>query len=132
MDIQTISASLTSLGTAVKIMKGIASINKDAEINLKVIELQSVILNLQSSLLFIQSGFSDLIRENEILKDKISLKGKMNFKKPFWYMENDQIPFCPHCWESQGKSIHLTSYRRDEGIAYDCKHCNTHYYPYEM
>jgi hypothetical protein len=35
----------------------------------------------------------------EVLKRQLALKKKMAFKQPFYYQDEDKVPFCPRCFE---------------------------------
>jgi tRNA(Ile2) C34 agmatinyltransferase TiaS len=65
--------------------------------------------------------------ENKELKEKLQLKQKMIFEEKigFYGQENDEVPFCPRCWESDSKAIHL----RGPNIHgnYKCPQCKTRY-----
>jgi hypothetical protein len=93
-------------------------------------ELYQKILDLQSEILEITEENNSLKRELTQAKEQLEIKEKMIFKKPFWYMDGDNTPFCPHCWENERKTIHLigptvTSF----GPNYDCPHCKQNYTP---
>ena len=75
MVLTEISAAFTSLKVAADIIKGILSLNKDSTINSKVIELQSVILTLQSELSSMQSKHEEIIQaKSDVEKELIQLK----------------------------------------------------------
>lgn len=87
------------------------------------IELNRRIVNLESEVF-------DLIRENRDLNDKVeelktlfAISKKMIFKSPFYYTEGDEIPYCPKCWETEKKAIHLLVEDVAAGLRYDCPNC---------
>ena len=147
MDFQTIGAAVNGLKTATDIVRAIVSLNKDAEINAKVIELQNVILSLQSHLLQIQE---DLVQMSKA-KDKLEkeLAGAMawtGIEKEYKLTEVAQGVFvyssqldpkpnapahwlCPNCFEKRQKSILQMIARRvffgpgAYGSLYECPNC---------
>ncbi|MEK0336567.1 MAG: hypothetical protein QQN41_03930 [Nitrosopumilus sp.] len=97
----------------VKIVKDLDNI----ELYGKLLDLQGQVNNLN------QENISKTERIKE-LEDLLSVSGKMNFQSPFYYLDGDEIPFCPRCWESNKKAIHLlgTPHRSQE-----CPECNNKY-----
>lgn len=69
----------------------------------KVVALEADILALQQENLGLKKSMSQL-------QEKLDLKASMIYEKPFcWKVEGDRRegPYCPKCWESEGKPIHL-------------------------
>jgi len=82
------------------------------------IELYRKILDLQSEILDLNSENSQLRESIKSLEEEKVLHTKMVFQNPFYFQENDEIPYCPRCWESDNKTIHLI-----EGINPTTKKC---------
>jgi hypothetical protein len=62
--------------------------------------------------------------ENEELRDTLSFKGKLTFRAPLWYAADDPVPYCPICWETQRKAIHVDGPMNvAAGTRYDCLSC---------
>jgi len=85
-------------------------------------------VDLYRRILTLEQEVFELNEENRSLKERISnlenikdITSKMTFKSPFWYMEDDEIPHCPRCWESDKRTIHLVEIP-DHG--FECPQCN--------
>jgi hypothetical protein len=72
----------------------------DVELYRKIVELEGEIIELTKT-------NRELEEKNVDLKKKLEIKSKMEFKKPFYFMGDDKQPYCPLCWESVQKAIHL-------------------------
>jgi hypothetical protein len=133
--IQEISAALTGLKAATDIAKGINALKVGVEVDTKVSELLSTIIDLQHSMLELQSKFGDLQTENEHLKAQILQMETsatehlaLQFVNNVYWKKGDSTPFCPKCWEKDGKQIHLTGPHEDEwrGVTYYCTVCGNY------
>ena len=51
----------------------------------------------------------ELQRENLALKKQFDEQAKMQMNGPwgYYFQDGDDVPFCPKCWESDRKAIHL-------------------------
>lgn len=76
-----------------KTLRDMAAEYKNAELNKKILDLQSDMFEL------VEENQS-LKQEIESFKKQISLSEKLSFQSPFWYMEGDSQPYCPRCKES--------------------------------
>lgn len=83
-------------------------------------EVYQILLDLISKILPIIDENEKLKRENTTLKERENTKSKMNFKSPFCYMEGDENPYCPRCWENDKKAIHLIQKSKS---FYSCPQC---------
>lgn len=88
----------------------------DIELMHQIVELQSEVFELQ--------------RENLELKKRLHEREKMQMKGPhgYFFQEGDDVPFCPKCWEGDGKAVHLPAvenYMR--GLGRICRVCRHHY-----
>ncbi len=92
------------------------------------IELNRKIVNLEGEV-------QDLTRDKRRLESKVEelaavveMKQNLVFKAPFWWLENDETPYCASCWENQKKAIHVVL-RVDvaDHISWDCPTCK-HFY----
>ena len=49
----------------------------------------------------------------------------MKFESPFYYAENDKVPYCPRCWEVDKKAVHFPPpHMCPSGPCYTCQQCN--------
>ncbi|MDD2887034.1 MAG: hypothetical protein PHY66_04455 [Aliarcobacter sp.] len=131
MDITIIGTAFSHLKTSMDIAKLIsdsASSLSEAETKLKLAELISSLADLKMELADIKVdliGKDDVIRE---LKNKIEEKESLLFDGKFYLKEGDKIPFCPTCWESNKKAIHLIFKNYQSfGKCQECEVCKTKY-----
>lgn len=104
----------------------------EAETRLKLAELISSLADLKMELSDIKV---DLIEKDEVireLKNKIEEKESLIFDGRFYWKKNDKRPFCPICWESNKKAIHLISRTSFDYAGLkkfeECQVCNNFYY----
>ena len=90
-------------------------------------------LQLLSKLLDIQAAVYDLYDENAELRLAIKelqnideLSSKLKHIGDFYYLPNDESPFCSRCWEASNKLIHAQQYA-DWGT-YKCPECGVNSY----
>lgn len=131
-ELSAIASTLTSLKAAADLaiaLKGSATSLKDAEIKFKVAELLSNLADAKSSLADTKIEISDLKEEIDRLNRKLNEQEEMVFKKPFYFREGDDQPFCPTCWEKDQKSIHLSGeHSWSTGNGYCCEVCENTIY----
>ena len=82
---------------------------------------QQKIVDLQGDILDLTTKNQELERENRELRETLSLKGKMKWTAPVYYVEGETDPYCPKCWEGSQKQIHL--FERVDGKL-NCKSCD--------
>src|SRR5215470_18111702 len=72
-------------------------------------ELVKLILDLQKEFFAMKNENLMLFAELAKLKREADLRRMMQMRPPshFYFQEGDETPFCPVCWESRGKAIHL-------------------------
>ena len=68
----------------------------DMELYRKIVELEGGIIEL--------SKINMKLEQNNVdLKRKLEIKENMKFKKPFYFLGDDTLPYCQLCWESDQK-----------------------------
>lgn len=65
-------------------------IGSDIEAQEKIMELREYVLDIQEQNQKLKSEISEL-------KKLADLSSKLSFKKPFYYIEGDETPYCPKC-----------------------------------
>ena len=93
-------------------------------------------IDLYKQIVELEGQIINLSRENHQLKVKLHDLEKrvqeeqvMTFRKPFFYKDNDEEPYCPKCWEADHKAIHLDGPKEyTEGTCYLCLECKTTFY----
>src|SRR5215470_1336026 len=74
-------------------------------------ELLKLILNLQRDIFALESDNLKLNVELASLKRELDLREKMHMRPPYnyYFRDGDDVPFCPACWENEGKATHLSA-----------------------
>jgi len=75
---------------------------------IKSLELSQRIANLHSDIVALVEENLRLNDENKELKETLRLKREMKYKEPFYFLDGDETPFCPACWESKSQLVHLS------------------------
>jgi hypothetical protein len=97
-------------------------INRLLEQGAKVEALQKI-MALKESELALREKNLQLEEELSALRAKAELKGKVNHKPPFFYLEGEDKPLCPKCWQEKQKTNYLLSEAWNKGTRYDCPVC---------
>lgn len=121
--------SWTSMEAALGILdnaKEIADLIKkigDIELYRKIVELEGEIIELTRKNRILEEEIEQLHKERELSKALI-------FKKPFYYMNGDEIPYCPNCWEIKKIVTHLDGPVHSETgqERYECHNCGNKWY----
>jgi hypothetical protein len=72
----------------------------DADLYRKIVELQAEVVQ--------QAGENfQLKKQVKELEESIAFSGKLTYKAPYYFAENDFTPYCPTCWEDHRKAVHL-------------------------
>ena len=89
----------------------------DVELYRKIIELEGEIIELTRE----KREFEDEVIRTKTLLVKTH---EMIWKKPFYFVEGDETPYCAPCWETNKVQVHL----KETGTlmeAWKCPNCNT-------
>ncbi len=105
-------------------VKEIAELAKkynDDELNQKILDLEGHILALITQI----HSLEEVSKESE---KTLTLIKKMQFKKPFYFQEDDPIPFCPRCWEKEKNPVHLLGpVKVSTGMRFGCPSCKEYF-----
>jgi hypothetical protein len=84
----------------------------------KIMEMRLAALEFQEENLTLKARVKELEAE---LHQKKSLK----HDRMFYWLEGDQVPYCPHCYETEQKLIHLFSvrYLNNKNEHFQCNTC---------
>jgi hypothetical protein len=94
----------------------------------KNLELYTKILDLEVNIYELSREKRSVDERNEELEKLLKFKDQLVFKDPVYYVENDNTPYCPKCWESESRAIHLTI-DKDSDRGYGiCQQCKSRYY----
>ena len=94
-------------------------------------ELFKLILALQRDIFDLESENLKLNVELTSLKRELALSEKLHVRPPYpyYFRDGDDVPFCPACWESERKAIHLSAPEHvDLGIRRQCRVCKETYW----
>jgi hypothetical protein len=89
----------------------------DIELYRKIVKLEGEVIELTREKRVLEEQIQQLQLQLEMAK-------KLTFRAPFYYAPPDEVPFCPRCWETDKKAIHLTGpLQVIAGTRYDCPEC---------
>ncbi len=129
-DAVSIIATIAAIKNSIDIVKAV----KDADYDLDKAILKEKIAVLIDSLLEAKiqaSEILDLLQEKDTiiakLEDLLKLKSKLERQNGKYYEVDENgkligIPYCPRCWESEQKPIHLLP-TEDEEDHFRCANC---------
>jgi hypothetical protein len=95
------------------------------------IDLYSKIVALQSEVVKLSSRNVELEQKCSELEAELSRKKKLRHERSLYFADNDPIPYCPHCWETSEKLVHLfgpKTLMQPGGEMWECHACNNDYF----
>ncbi len=145
--------TLTSAIAGINALAGLTGKIGDAkvrqELNGKIADLQSAVIQARQQSIEIQEKYDSAIREMKALKGQLEEKGREVFLHGVWwltteYRDNEESerqqeeiyntswdgPYCPLCKEKDGKWIHLKPNGQtapNDRFVYECEVHNTDY-----
>jgi len=130
MDLTSVSTILGSIKTATEIAKLIKASDlslEKAETKLKLADLISTLADAKIEVTDIQQALIEKDHQILELKDKLSIKQKLQWSKPYYWLvdgENKDGPYCQHCYDKFKELIRLQGI--GEGY-WECKACKNGY-----
>jgi hypothetical protein len=95
------------------------------------VPLMKQIVDLQSQMMDQQAELITTKQERRAATEKLSLREKISRRGTagYFYLDGDNDPLCPVCWERDAKIVHLPqSEKWNGGIRRDCNECEkTHW-----
>jgi hypothetical protein len=71
-------------------------------------------IEAQEKIMELREGAMELQEENLALRERVKLleiesnqKKSLKHERALYWMADDTVPFCPHCYETDGKLIHM-------------------------
>jgi hypothetical protein len=92
------------------------------------IELYKKLVSFQSEMFALQEENRDLKESIRQLQEKLNLKAKVVWQRPFYWMQDGDErdgPYCQKCYDSEGKLVRLQ--RRESGTEWDCLQCKSYF-----
>lgn len=97
----------------------------------EIINLVQAIGNrdLHRKIVDLETEIIEIMRENRTLKESLNVSKNLSYRKPFYYLQDDPVPYCPCCWEEKRLPIHLKEVycHPDSSYRYDCPSCKEMY-----
>jgi len=90
------------------------------------LELQEKIMQLREEALELQEENIKLKTENVEFKKKEELQDKIQYKGNVYYLDGDNVPYCPHCYDKDKSLIHLITDSRTPSFC-NCQACKSQY-----
>ena len=94
------------------------------------LEAQEKIMELREAVLSEQEENHRLRKRIAELEDEVNRKRALRHEHGVFWGENDEVPFCPLCWEQSGKSIHLfgpNPAAQGQAVFWNCHTCGHSY-----
>lgn len=92
------------------------------------LEAQEKIMELREAVIELQDENSELKNHIKEMESQLKFNSSLRFESPFYYSENDEVPYCPKCWEADKKAVHLPPAQKvGAGPRYDCVECKSTY-----
>lgn len=107
MDIMTLISSTKAVVDLAKELKSISETIQQQELRAKVLGIIDEALNAKDQALELRMALQDKEAEIRSLQLELSYKKSMKFERGLYWVEGDQTPFCPTCYEGEQKMIHL-------------------------
>jgi hypothetical protein len=93
----------------------------DIPLNRRILELENEVIDLAR-----EKRRAD--QEIEELRDRLSFKGRLDFRPPFYFLEGDETAFCPKCWEGKERlASHLVFQDGTYAKRWNCPQCGWHH-----
>jgi len=90
----------------------------------QIMQLRESALGLQEENLQLKSEAHSAAKQLAPLEEQLNNKTQLRHEPPVYYRLDDEVPFCPLCWERDSKLIHLIVSRSQSGGVYgECKVC---------
>ncbi len=110
---------------AIDNVKEVAKLVKD----LGNMELYRQILDLQGEIMELTQANRELQTKLTELENTLTQVDQMEFRSPFYYVEGDDVPHCPRCWEVNKRAVHFPPPQKCMGgPLYNCPECNFNIY----
>lgn len=92
-------------------------------------ELYRKMVNLEREIVELQGENIELIKKVRGLEERLRSGAELEFRKPLYYAEGDDQPFCPRCWEVDEVRVHLDGpVKKANGTVYNCLECKKEVY----
>lgn len=107
MDIATVLTSIKTAAEIAKLIKDSGVSLEKSETKLKLADLLSALADAKTEIAGVQQILIEKDATIRTLTEQLNQKISMRFKKPFYYADEDPVPFCPTCWEVHKRQTHL-------------------------
>ncbi|GAB3672233.1 hypothetical protein [Salinisphaera aquimarina] len=99
---------ISTTTTAIQLVSRLREVNK----NIANAEFNNLIADLSIELANMKVQVAGLIEEHDSLRRQLSSKNnpELTFKEFAYYSEDGDGPFCPGCYDSDGKKVRLAKF----------------------
>jgi transposase-like protein len=94
------------------------------------IELYTKIVEFQTEVVKLSSRNAELEQKCLKLEAELRLKKSLSHVRSLYFADDDPMPFCPYCWETSEKLVHLfgpEALMLPGGERWKCHACNNDY-----
>jgi hypothetical protein len=120
----TVAAAVGSVSTIFKTIKDAAAVAQQA----KNLELYERVTAVYGDVVGLVEKNRELVDENRLLKEKLSIKGALSFDSGHYWLGKDATkdgPFCQICWDVDSKLVRSGSaFTTPSGlVGHGCEYC---------
>ncbi|MDU2378345.1 MAG: hypothetical protein E7D37_09660 [Enterobacter cloacae] len=121
------AAAIGILDKAVSITQKLANNSDDldkATLKLELANLMVELANAKIEAITTQTLLFDAEQKNKQLEDQLKDKSTFIFKDNVYWKAGDEVPFCPHCYETNNTKRHLQRFAAMKGqYSWICSVC---------
>lgn len=112
-----------AVGIAKKLADDSGELDK-ATLKLELANLMSELASVKMEVITTQALLFDAEQKNKLLEDQLKDKAAFIFKDNVYWKAGDEIPFCPHCYETSNIKRHMQQFAVTRGQkAWFCSVC---------
>ncbi|HAT2783830.1 hypothetical protein I5504_04975 [Citrobacter koseri] len=112
-----------AVGIAKKLADDSGELDK-ATLKLELANLMSELASVKMEVITTQALLFDAEQKNKLLEDQLKDKSTFIFKDNVYWKAGDDIPFCPHCYETSNIKRHMQQFAVTRGQnAWYCSVC---------
>ncbi|HEE9963543.1 TPA: hypothetical protein R8G41_000472 [Citrobacter freundii] len=121
------AAAVGIIDKAVSITQKLANNSEEldnATLKLELANLMVELANAKIEAITTQSLLFDAEQKNKQLEEQLKDKSTFIFKNDVYWKASDEIPFCPHCYETQNTKRHMQRFAVMKGqYSWFCSVC---------
>lgn len=113
-----------SLLSELKEISDLAKQVATVDLQMKILDLRGEIMEIQEENLQLRDDNKSLNQELAELRRALSVSKELEFGAPYYYEKDGKDPYCPRCWETDKKLVHVV---KSLVPGWNCPQCDKHY-----